>query len=179
MVTGWHAGIEKNSQTFPVVFEHAHMIAGVQPAENLNPPAYLDPQITAWANLESKDEDEDRVLEPRKDTTRSTSNGSSSDSNGTDSNNGGDNNSRDNNNGGTTTAGTTTMVGTVTAASMVMVTLMKIIPTKPVSIKQVSVAKIEMMTMTETTKKMLTSVLTMMMNLRTASWTPLVTSVLT
>ena len=99
MVAGWCGRIENNSQTFSAAFKHARMIAGVQPAENLNQPAYLDPQVTAQANLESKDEDEDRVLEPRKDTTQSTSNGSSSDSNGTDSNNGGDNNSRDNNNG--------------------------------------------------------------------------------
>ena len=125
MVAGWHARIEKNSQTFPAAFEHARMIAGVQPAENLNQPAYLDPQITAQADLESKDEDEDRVLEPQKDTTQSMSNGRSSDSNGGDGNNGGTITA------GTTTAGTTTMAGTVTAASMVMVTLMKIIPMKP------------------------------------------------
>ena len=149
------------------------MIAGVQPAENLNQPAYLDPQITAQADLESKDEDEDRVLEPQKDTTQSMSNGRSSDSNGGDGNNGGTITA------GTTTAGTTTIAGTVTAASMVMVTLMKIIPMKPASMKQVPVVKIEMMMMTEMTKKMLTLVSTMMIYLRTASWTLLVTSVLT
>ena len=99
MVAGWCGRIENNSQTFSAAFKHARMIAGVQPAENLNQPAYLDPQVTAQANLESKDEDEDRVLEPQKDTTQSTSNGSSSDSDGRDSNNGGNNNSRDNNRG--------------------------------------------------------------------------------
>ena len=45
----------------------------------------------------TEDEDEDRVLEPWKDTTHSTSNNGSSDSNGRDSNNSGDDNSGDNN----------------------------------------------------------------------------------
>ena len=79
---------------------------------------------------------------------------------------------------GTTTAGTTT-AGMVTAASMVMATFMKIIPTKPALMKQVPVAKIETMMMMETMKKMLTLVSNMTTNLRTASWTQLVTSVLT
>jgi hypothetical protein len=100
IVAGWRAGIEKNSQTFSAVFERARMVAGVQPAENLNQPAYSDPAITARADLESEDEDEneDRALEPQKDPTQNTSNGGGD--GGDDNNSGGNgNNAGDGNSG--------------------------------------------------------------------------------